>query len=458
MNGVKVPRLMLTAPASGAGKTTVMCALLALFKEQQKNVVAFKCGPDYIDPMFHRTVLKTPSHNLDMFLLGRGDLGRRRTQQLLAAYGKDADIALLEGAMGYYDGLGTTWENSAYDIARATATPAVLVVNGKGAALSLAAQIHGFQTFRPDNPLVGFIVNNVKKSVYTYFKTAWEEATGLSALGYVPTLPEAALPSRHLGLVTVAEIPDLQEKIAYLQQTVAATIDLERLVELTETAAAVPQSAPPQTEAAPNVRIAVARDEAFCFYYEAALDLLRQLGAELVYFSPLRDAHLPDCHGLYLGGGYPELHAAALAANTTLRHDIRLALQRQLPCIAECGGFMYLQESFTDGTRHYPWVGAIPGENHMTTSLTRFGYVTLTAQADGPFCDQGQQIPAHEFHYSDSTNNGAAFIAQKPTGKRHWPCIQQRRTLLAGYPHMHFLGCPDIARRFIAACRQYKTK
>lgn len=466
MKQFNIPRIMLAASASGSGKTTVMCALLSLFKEMGQKAVAFKCGPDYIDPMFHQTVLQTPSHNLDIFLCGRGQRGRQWVQHLLYTYSKNADIALLEGAMGFYDGLGTTWENSAYDIAKTTDTPVILVINGKGAGISVAAQLQGFQNFQLQSHIVGFIVNNVKKSVYLYFKEAVEEATGLKGLGYVPPLPEAALPSRHLGLVTAAEIPDIQQKIAFLRDTVKETIDSQAILEIAKSEMKISDVflTPPATlqqtkdrgdSQSEAVTIAVARDEAFCFYYEASLDILRTLGANLVFFSPLHDNHLPPCQGMYLGGGYPELHAVELARNVSMRDDIRTALQHHMPCIAECGGFMYLQDGFIDGDVMYPWVGAIDGTNHMTESLTRFGYVTMTAQQDTAFLRKGQQIQAHEFHYSDSTQNGDAFLIQKPTGKRQWHGGYVQDNLLSGYPHFHFCGCPDVAARFIQACKKW---
>lgn len=456
---MKIPRIMIAAPASGSGKTTVTCAVLSLLKEMGQKPVAFKCGPDYIDPMFHQTVLQTPSHNLDIFLCGRGDVGRQWIQHLLVAYGKDTDIAVLEGAMGYYDGMGTTWENSAYDIAKTTDTPVILVLNGKGAAISLAAQLHGFQTFQPDSHIAGFIVNNVKKGVYQYFKEAIEDVTGLKGLGYVPPLPEAALPSRHLGLVTAAEIPDIQQKIALLRDTIQETIDMQAIQEIAATAPDIEDSflTPPVAlgQVTEDVTIAVARDEAFCFYYEASLHILQALGADLVFFSPLHDGHLPPCQGLYLGGGYPELHALDLARNVSIRDDIRNALAQNIPCIAECGGFMYLQEGFIDGDTMYPWVGTLPGMTHMTKSLTRFGYVTITAEGENAFLQKGQHIHGHEFHYSDSTQNGDAFLIEKPTGKRHWQGGYAQGNLLAGYPHIHFCGCLDVAARFIQACKRW---
>lgn len=452
-----IPRLMLAAPASGSGKTTIFCALLGALQKRQYKSVAFKSGPDYIDPMFHRTVLETPSHNLDMFLLGGGDVGALRTKQFVCQYSQGADIALIEGAMGYYDGIGTTSENSAYSIAKCTKTPVILVLNGKGAALSLAAMIHGFQTYREDNYIAGFILNQVKKGVYAYFKEAIEEAVGIPGCGYLPPLPEGTLQSRHLGLVTAAEVGHIQEKMRLLAETAEETLDIDRLIQLAHMARTltVPDWELPKGQA---VTIAVAKDEAFCFYYEAALDVLRQMGAKLVFFSPLRDTALPPCDGLYFGGGYPELHAQTLAANETMKRAIHEAMAKGTPCIAECGGFMYLLEAYEDQGKRYPFVGAITGTSHMTPSLTRFGYVQVKAQDDTAFCPKGYTFPAHEFHYSDSNHNGTACIAIKAKGKRHWPCFHSVGNLWAGYPHMHFAGCLEFAQQFLRRCREYAVK
>lgn len=202
--------------------------------------------------------------------------------------------------------------------------------------------------------------------------------------------------------------------------------------------------------------LAVARDEAFCFYYEDSLDVLRQCGAELVFFSPLHDKVLPPCDGLYLGGGYPELYAGALSDNVSMRQSIARALVQNLPCFAECGGFMYLHEYFrTADGRRLPWVGAVHGETFMTKSLRRFGYVTLTAGTDSLFGPAGIQIEAHEFHYSDSTDSGSAFTAQKAGSARTWPCMVVQGNLVAGYPHLHFAGNPEWAAHFVQAARRH---
>ena len=457
MKQAAIPRVLIAAPCSGSGKTTIVCALLRAWQRQHLYVEAFKNGPDYIDPMFHSQVLHTPSHNLDLFLLGRGQKGEANVKYLLASHAKQADIAVLEGAMGYYDGIGTTSEASAYELARVTKTPVILVVNGKGAALSLGAQIRGMVQFYEPSQIAGFIVNHVSAMVYAYFKETWEKAAGIPALGYFPDMPACRFSSRHLGLITATEIADLQEKIDVLAETAEKTLDIPSIMAIARQAPLLDYEKPSFTTMT-SVRIAVARDEAFCFYYADSLHVLEQLGAKLVFFSPLHDASLPPCDGLYIGGGYPELYAPIWADNHMMKQQIFQAVRQGCPCIAECGGFMYLLQSFADDTVSYNGVGCIPGTSHMTQRLQRFGYVTLTAQEDTMICRAGETIQAHEFHYSDSTNNGTAFLAAKAQGKRSWPCIYSQGRLLAGYPHFHFLGNPAWARRFVDQCNAYRKE
>lgn len=449
-------RILFTAPKSGSGKTTVVCAILQALVEDGAAVTAFKSGPDYIDPMFHRNVLGVPSHNLDLFLFGSGEKGALTARRLVSHYGAGT-LSIIEGAMGYYDGLGTTEESSAYDLARALESPVVLIVDGRGAALSLAATLRGFATFRPDSRIRGFILNNVKPHVYAYYKDVLEKETGLTAYGYLPTLPECSLESRHLGLVTAGEISDLQAVLQRLSGAARESIDLQGLMALAQTAPKLNEELPALTPL-PHVRLAVADDEAFCFYYACELELFEALGAELVSFSPLRDSTLPDCDALYLGGGYPELYAQELADNDSMCASMKASLADGLPCFAECGGFMYLLDYFAEGDKHYPWVGAIAGTSRLTDHLNRFGYTWLTFNEDTLLGAAGTRLPAHEFHYSDSTDNGTACTAQKVGGRRHWSCVHASKTLFAGYPHLHLAAYPEVAARFLQQALAYKKR
>ena len=441
-----VPRLVIGAPSSDSGKTTVVLALLAALKERGANPVSFKCGPDYIDPMFHSRVLGIPSYNLDLFLSGRGEQGADTVRGLFCHHAAGAGIAITEGVMGFYDGVGVGSEASTYDLARTLDAPVALVVNARGAARSIAATLQGFARLEPDSHVAGFILNNCSKMLYAQLKDMLEAETGLTALGFLPRVPEAHLESRHLGLVTAEEIGGLRERLALLGRAAADSIDWEALTAL---AASAPDlDAPlPAVEPVPGPApaIAVARDKAFCFYYADNLELLERLGAKLTYFSPLEDDALPaGIDGLYLGGGYPELYEEQLSANASMRRSIRDALTGGLPAFAECGGFMYLLEEL-DG---HPMVGFLPGTAHATDRLQRFGYVTLTATRDTLLAHAGESICAHEFHYWDSTENGDACQAVKPSGRR-WECVVGSPVLWAGFPHLYFYGNPACARRFV---------
>ncbi len=437
---------MLAALHSGAGKTAVTCGLLAALRQRGLAVRAFKCGPDYIDPMFHTRVLGVESRNLDLFL--QGSAGVRATLGRAAG-----DIALLEGAMGYYDGVAGTDEASAWAVAEATDTPVVLVLRPKGASLTLAAQVRGLQTFRPRSRIAGLLLNDCKPMLADHLKPLLERETGLPVVGCLPPMAEAEFPSRHLGLLTAAEVADFAARFAAIAARLEQCAVPDALLAL---AAGGPDGAPPPFPA-PRCRIAVARDEAFCFYYADNLDALRAAGAELAFFSPLRDAALPvGVGGLYLGGGYPELYAGALAANEPMRRSVRRAVQGGLPTVAECGGFLYLQNTLEDGGgRAWPQAGALPGQGYKTDRLQRFGYLTLTAEEDTLLLKAGESAPAHEFHYWDCTACGGSLAARKPGGKS-WRCGYASPSLYAAFPHLHFGGALPLARRFADAAKTYK--
>ena len=388
-------------------------------------------------------------------LSGRGGLvaytGSNDMRYLLAHNGEGCDVTVIEGVMGYYDGLGlTSTRASTYEAARETESPVVLVVNARGAALSVLAAAEGFLHFAPDSGIRGVILNGCSAMSYGPLARGLENRLGVRACGYLPRLPECALESRHLGLVTADEVADLQEKLRRLAAEAEKTLDIAALLEIAAAAPPLRFTPPVLPEAGAPVRIGVARDRAFCFYYEDSLDLLRQLGAELIPFSPLADERLPDgVQGLYLGGGYPELYAAQLAENRTLRGQLREAVHAGMPCIAECGGFMYLTQTIAG----HAMVGALPGDCFDTGKLTRFGYITATAQEDSLLCHAGERVPMHEFHHWDTPQPGGAFLAEKPSGKR-WRCAYATDTLYAGFPHFHFYAKPAMAQRFLAACRK----
>ena len=443
----KVPRLVLAGTNSGCGKTTVTCAVLQALVSRGLRVGAAKCGPDYIDPMFHSRIIGAKSSNLDAFFFDPDTLC-----YLLARNARGCDVTVIEGVMGYYDGLGgVSATASAWHTADVLDLPVLLVVRPKGASLTLAAQLQGLKAFRTPHHIAGVLLNDCTEMLYKLLAPMLERETGLPVVGFLPPMPDAAIESRHLGLKTAGEIADLQQKIQILTAA-QKNIDWPRLLALFDRPAPM---APAVQAAAPTVRIAVAQDEAFCFTYAETLESLQAAGAELCYFSPLRDAALPqNIGGLYLPGGYPELYAAQLAANTSMRCAINTAVQRGLPTVAECGGFLYLGQTLEDdaGTAH-PMAGVLPGQGFRVGRLVRFGYAALTPQADSMLFRAGEPVPVHEFHHWDSTCNGTAFAAQKANG-RHWDCGFANGHLYAGFPHLYWAGTP-LPQRFVTAAAQY---
>lgn len=447
---MSLPRVLLAGVQSGCGKTTVSCAIMQAFVNRGLRLHAFKCGPDYVDPLFHQRIIGTKGSNLDLFFYDDNTL-----LSLLTRHGEQADLTILEGVMGYYDGWSfDSAEKSSHSIARLTQTPAVLVANARGMAYSLIALLKGYVDAMPDSCIRGVILNQVTKSSYEQLKVSIEQyfSQRLQVLGYLPHIPEAAFDSRHLGLVTPDDIQDIHHKLQRLARQAESSINLEGLLQLAITAPALKGQKPP-LHAMPPIRIAIAQDSAFCFYYQDNLDLLNSMGAEIIPFSPLTDQQLPECDALYLGGGYPELHAETLSNNLSMRQSIKQSLKAGLPCMAECGGFMYLTASIDN----HPMVGFLPGECYYTGKLQRFGYVTLTATQDNLLCKQGQSIRGHAFHYYDCTDNGNGFVAEKPSG-RTWQCVHSTDRLYAGFPHLPLYANPEFAVNFYQKALNYQRE
>ena len=445
-------QFLLAAPRSGSGKTTMTCALLMALKRRGCAPCAFKSGPDYIDPMFHhRAVLGVESRNLDLFFSAPETV---RTLYAKGAAGHGA--AVCEGAMGFYDGLGGVSDRaSAWHLADTLDLPVLLVVEPKGQSLTLAAELNGLVNFRTPSHIAGILLNNCTARMHALLAPMLEKETGLPVLGFLPKLPEAVIGSRHLGLYTAAEVENLQQKLALLADAAEEHIDWPRLLALCEKEPpALPEKAP---QPSARVRIAVAQDEAFCFIYAETLEAFRDAGAEVVFFSPLRDTALPEnIGGLYLPGGYPELHARELSGNTSLLREIKQKIESGLPTAAECGGFLYLGQSLTDAEgQSWPMAGVLPGEAKDAGRLVRFGYATLSADSDSLLFRAGESVPIHEFHHWDSTANGTALAAKKPVGGAAWRCGFVNEHFYAGFPHLYWAGTP-LPQRFAAAAENYR--
>ena len=464
-------QLVLAAPRSGSGKTTAACALLAALTARGLTPCAFKSGPDYIDPMFHKYILGIDSCNLDSFFLSQEEL-----QALFRKRAADAELSVLEGVMGYYDGIGgNSTSASTYEVATITDTPAILVVNGKGSSLSLAAQIKGFLDYRKDSHICGVILNKTNKMVGERLRPEIEKL-GVRYLGAVPVCEIMDIKSRHLGLTMPQEQSELRGHLNAFAKQLEEYLDVDGILELAGySGEKLPEAGkteqsnqtdlnqeetkqdeirPIDSESEPPTRrMAVAMDEAFCFYYQENFRLLEQMGAELVYFSPLRDKKIPDrVDGLLFGGGYPENYARELAKNAAMRENIRRSIAAGMPFLAECGGFLYLHRTLegSDG-KHWEMAGVYPFDAYRTNRLRRFGYVRLLTSS-------GQEIHGHEFHYWESEDPGTDWEAVKPTGNRSWRCIHEKGGQIGGFPHLYYASCPDFLRKWLDVCAKGSQK
>ena len=442
---MKLPRVMISAQSSGSGKTTVTCGILQALANRGLRLASFKCGPDYIDPMFHSKVIGAKSRNLDPFFVD-GDLLR----YLFARNAEGADISVIEGVMGFYDGSDFTRpDNSSCDVSLRTKTPVILIINGSGSSLSAIAVLKGFLDFS-ENLIKGVIFNCMSERVYKSIAPV-AEGLGVRPLGYIPKMKDVVLESRHLGLVMPGEIDDIREKLNKVAGMFEETLDIDGIIELSKTAEDI-EAAGPEIPRLEKVRIGLAEDDAFCFTYEDNIELLSRMGAEIVRFSPLKDKGLPDVDGIILSGGYPELHAKGLSDNISMRESIRKAIESGMPCIAECGGFMYLHDRMegSDGIM-YDMCGVIKGETRNMNKLTRFGYVSLTPKDASLGVVRG-----HEFHHWDSDNCGIDWTAENKKGSKY-QCIHDDGRIIAGYPHLYYYSNPRVAEEIIRRALSYRS-
>jgi cobyrinic acid a,c-diamide synthase len=458
---MKCPRLVIAGTQSGVGKTTVSIGLMAAIAKRM-NVQAFKVGPDYIDPTYHTFVTGRKSRNLDSWMIDSSTL-----TYLFQKSVTEADMAIIEGVMGLYDGFGIEKDKGATaHVAKILKAPIILVIDGKGISSSAAAIVLGYKGFDSEVDLAGVIINRVSgESHYQLLKESIERYANVKVFGYLPEDIQIELPSRHLGLVPIVEIESLKEKLENLVCHIEKTIDVDELIcfsrKWDKQIDIVNFSVSP-VEEKDRIHIAVAYDKAFNFYYWDNLELLQDLGVKLEFFSPLKDQSLPpQISGLYLGGGFPEVFAQELQDNIVMKKVIRNLLKNGLPYFAECGGLMYLANSIRnfDG-KTYEMVGWFNGNCHMTQKLQRFGYVQLKLTQNCVLGKKGSGIRAHEFHRSVSYFGGIPTVYQifkERPGKESgsWSCGYIQGNGIAGYPHIHFYSNTDFARNFVVAARNY---
>lgn len=453
----QMPALLIAAPGSGSGKTTLTLGLMAALRRRGLNVAPFKVGPDYIDPGHHAAVCGRPSHNLDGWMCGR-----ETVQQTFTRAVAGTDIALIEGVMGLFDGIsGSSEEGSSAEIAKWLGIPVLLVVDARSQARSFAALIKGFSSFDKGLKIAGVIANRVGSERHRQLlQESLETTPGLPPLlGCLPRQEEIGLPERHLGLVTAEDLSKEEDITAQLADWVEEHLDLDRLIQLaTDSAVEVASEGQAEPKSRNRIRIGIARDRAFCFYYPENLSFLEQAGAELVPFSPLTDSELPaGLDGIYLGGGYPELHVEQLAANRGLIEQLRQQAEEDLPIYAECGGFMYLCRSIDKQSL----VGVFPTEAQMLPKRKALGYRSVELLEDTLLGPAGTRARGHEFHYSEidaAETLPRCYRLGRRDGEELGTEGYRYKNVLGSYVHLHFGSNPQVAVNFVEFCLKEKER
>ena len=438
----KISRILISAFSSSSGKTTFTMGLLRLLQKKGIKVSSYKCGPDYIDTMFHTKALGISSRNIDLFLSDENTV-----KNILA---DTENLAVIEGVMGFYDGIAFTDSASASHISSVTDTPCLLIVDVKGKSATLKALISGMLHYRKNN-IKGIILNRISKASYPVYKNMIEAELPVKVFGYMPELENCTLKSRHLGLITAEEMADINSIIDKVAEELEKSIDIENILLAAENTPDV-EYEPKDISLIGRCRIGIAYDKAFCFHYADNIKVLEKMGAEIIYFSPLEDTALPaNIDGLIFYGGYPELYLKKLNANKSFIESLKKVYDNKIPLIAECGGFMYISQSIDN----IEMASLIKGRCMMTDKLQNFGYVELTSHKDSMLLKKGESIPAHEFHYSIIDEPYCDCIMRKPKSLKSWQGVYLSDHVYAGYPHLYFLSNLKLAERFIIKAIHY---
>lgn len=454
-----IPRILIAGTHSGVGKTTLATAIMASLSGRGYRVQPYKVGPDYIDPGYHNAATGSVSRNLDCWMTGEDTV-----RELFIRSAVDADLSIIEGVMGLYDGLGSTSAGSSAHVAKILNAPVLLVLDVRSMARSAAALVLGYKQMDPDVKIAGVILNRVgSQRHYRILKEAIVDTCRIPVVGFVHRQVGIELPERHLGLLPTAEKDGLAGHMESLKKAIEEGIDLEAVVALARKASTSPTPTVkvfPEIKVDKRVRIGIVRDQAFNFYYQDGLDLLEAMGAELVQCSPLKGSLPSDLHGLYIGGGFPEMFLEDLSKNNSFINDLKAAVRSGLPIYAECGGLMYLASSITNFKgSEYATAGLLNGRCRMEQKRAALGYVTATALNENILCTRGTLLRGHEFHYS------TLELFQKYPSAFHltrWGEASAREdgvvagNILASYVHLHFAGCPGAAARLLDSCESYK--
>ncbi|UCE82512.1 MAG: cobyrinate a,c-diamide synthase [Deltaproteobacteria bacterium] len=451
--------MVIAGTHSGVGKTTISLGLMAAFQKKGLRVQGFKVGPDFIDPGHHTRLLGMPSRNLDGWMLSE-----RYNRATFSQAMDGKDLGIVEGVMGLYDGYdGRSEAGSTAQMAKWLGAPVVLVVDASSMARSIGALAHGFTTFDRNLHLAAVIANRVGSPTHARFLAeAMDSVPEVAFLGGIPRTEDVAIPERYLGLVTSDEQPysaDLFDTMALL---VEEHLDLDTLLSISTTGVRNETLDLPKPLHS-RVRLGVARDEAFCFYYQDNLDLLSHFGAELCFFSPIRDQDLPDdVAGLYLGGGYPELYARQLGANESMKSAILASARRGMPIYAECGGFMYLTRSIEVEAQTYGMVGLYPVGTRMLSKRKALGYREVLLKEHSLLGPKGLRARGHEYHYSELIDDPGEipdlFQVSDRMGVDTMPDGFMLHNVLAGYIHLHFGSNPETAANLVDSCKKYRDE
>lgn len=455
---IKLPRIVVAAVSSGGGKTTVVTGLLSALRQKGLKVQSYKVGPDYIDPGYHRLASGYPAHNLDSWLMPEDKL-----REIFIRTSKEADISVVEGVMGLYDG-GRSGVSSTAEIAKLLDAPVVLVIDAKSMGASAAAIALGFREYDQQVKLAGVILNRLGSDTHRLMIEKAMQEIGIPVLGAIKRDDSLAMPERHLGLLPVEENQRELEAVEAIGRAVVSQTDLVSIIRLADKAGEMElaDDSNAVTEDDKNVTIAVARDDAFSFYYPESLRILEKSGARIILFSPLKDKELPFCDGVILGGGFPEMFAEALRCNYTMLESIKNAAESGMPIYSECGGFMYLTQAMIDfdGIEH-PMAGVLPCRVQMNKKLQMVGYVSAEMNTDTVLGPKGTRLHGHEFHFSseiiqEKDCRDRAFTFTRMRNNAVYQAGYAWKNVLGSYLHLHFAGCPEAADYFVEKCKLWR--
>lgn len=451
-------KIMIAGTSSGVGKTTIALGIMRALTKRKMKVQPYKVGPDYIDPSFHTFITNRESRNLDSYMLDD-----EKIKYVLNSASKDADISVIEGVMGFYDGIGADIDNcSSSYTSKITKTPVILVINGKAMAASSAATVLGYINLDKDVNIVGVIANNVKtESHFKIIKDSIKKYCGLEVLGYFPPNDKFKLESRHLGLIPMNEVEKLSEKFSSLADEIEKYIDIDRIIEMSESEDIISNFNLEKElkdrnlfELSKGKTVAIAYDKAFNFYYKENIEIFEKLGINIKYFSPLKDKEIPKCDFVYIGGGFPEIFAEELEKNKSIRKNIFDLYKKNKPIYAECGGLMYLGKSIIDNQgKCREMVGIFDGVSEMTQKLRRFGYCNGEALEDTIISKKGDLIKGHEFHHSIfKSEEKCAYDMKKIRDEKivdEWKGGYSKKNTLATYLHTHFYNNLDCIKNIL---------